>query len=43
MTPERWKNTIDSIRDKFIIEEENTMQLDEEGGINIEYVVFNSP
>ena len=43
MTPERWKNTINNIRDKFAIEEENTMRLDEEGGIDIEYVVFNSP
>ncbi len=43
MTPERWKITIDNLRDKFTVEEEDAIHLDEDGGIDIEYVVFKSP
>lgn len=43
MTPERWKITIDNLRDKFPVEEEDSIHLDEEGGVDIEYVVFKSP
>ncbi len=43
MTPEKWKNILGNVKDNFVIEEEGSEYLDEEGGIDIEYVVFNGP
>lgn len=43
MTPERWKIIIGNIKDNFEIEEEDTAHFDDEGGVDIEYVVFKGP
>ena len=43
MTPEKWQNLKGNIKDNFEIEDEGISHLDEEGGIDIEYVVFNGP
>lgn len=43
MTPERWKDICGNIKDKFQIEEEGSEHIPEEGGIDIEYLVFKSP
>lgn len=43
MTPERWKDIVGNIKDNFTIEEEGNEHIDEEGGIDIEYIVFNGP
>lgn len=43
MTPEKWKNILGNIKDNFAVEEKGSEHLDEEGGIDIEYVVFTGP
>lgn len=43
MQLERWQNLIGEIKDKFSIEEEGKERLEEEGGIDIEYIVFKGP
>ncbi len=43
MTPEKWKNILGTIKDNFAVEEQGREYLDEEGGINVEYVVFVGP
>ena len=43
MTPEKWENLIDNIKDKFEVEEHGTEHLDEMGGTDIEFIIFKSP
>jgi hypothetical protein len=43
MQPEKWIIIKGNIKDKFIVEDEGEERIDEEGGINIEYIVFESP
>lgn len=43
MTPEKWQNILGNIKDKFEIEEEKEEHLEEQGGMDVESVVFNSP
>jgi hypothetical protein len=43
MTPEKWKNILGNIKDNFTVEEEGNEHLDEEGGIDIEYIIFIGP
>lgn len=43
MNIEKWKNTLSHIKDTFTVEDEGTEHLDEEGGIDIDYIVFKGP
>ena len=43
MQPEKWENTKGNIKDNFKVEDEGKEHVDEEGGINIEYIVFDGP
>jgi len=40
---DRWKETLDLIREKFEIEDEGVLELDEYGGTKIEYIIFEGP
>lgn len=42
MTPEKWQNLIDDIKDKFEVEEHSSQHLDEHGGTDIEFIIFKS-
>lgn len=43
MTEEKWGNIIGNIKDNFTVEDEGSSHLDEEGGVDIEYIVFHGP
>ncbi len=43
MTPEKWQNIISKVKDDFKIEESSKYHLDEEGGTDIEFIVFQGP
>jgi len=43
MTPEKWKNITGNIKDSFKVEDEGKEHLDEEGGVDIEYIIFQGP
>ena len=43
MLPEKWKNLIGDIKDKFEVEEQSKEHLDDQGGTDIEFVIFKSP
>ncbi len=43
MTKDKWKDILGNIKDKFEILEHEIEHLDEEGGIDIEFIVFKSP
>ncbi|KKQ60294.1 MAG: hypothetical protein US81_C0025G0001, partial [Parcubacteria group bacterium GW2011_GWE2_38_18] len=43
MTKERWQEILGQIKDSFSIEEEGSEHLEEEGGVDIDFVVFNGP
>jgi len=43
MDIERWKDTTNHIKDKFEVEDEGSEHIDEEGGIDIDYIVFEGP
>lgn len=43
MQPEKWKITKGNIKDNFKVEEEGDVHLDEEGGVDIEFIVFEGP
>ncbi|MEK7097700.1 MAG: hypothetical protein AAB906_02540 [Patescibacteria group bacterium] len=43
MRPERWENIKGQIKDNFTVEEHDTEHLDEDGGIDVEYLIFNGP
>jgi hypothetical protein len=43
MLPERWQDIKGNIKDNFSVEDEGGEHLDEEGGIDIEYIVFKGP
>ncbi len=43
MSPERWKNLTADIKDKFEVEETNNFHLEEEGGLDIEEIIFKGP
>ena len=40
---EKWKNILGNIKDKFEVQDEGKLHLDEEGGIDIEYIEFQGP
>ncbi len=43
MHPEKWKNILGHIQDNFSVEEHDTYHLEEEGGKEVEFIVFTSP
>lgn len=43
MLPEKWESIKGNIKDSFTVEDEGKQHLDEEGGIDIEYIVFEGP
>jgi hypothetical protein len=43
MTPERWLNAKNELKDKFEILDEGQTLLEEEGGITIDHIEFTSP
>jgi hypothetical protein len=43
MTKEKWEEIKGNIKDRFQIEDEGGEFLDDEGGVEIEYVVFRGP
>ncbi len=43
MKPEKWENLIGVFKDKFEIEEHDKKHLDEQGGTDIEFIIFKSP
>lgn len=43
MTKERWREIVGRIKDNFQIEDEGSYHFDEEGGVDVESIVFNGP
>ncbi|MFH1744553.1 MAG: hypothetical protein ABH881_00065 [bacterium] len=43
MQEEKWKNIVGNIKDNFEVEEHNTEHIEEEGGVDIEYIIFRGP
>lgn len=43
MLPEKWENLVDDINDKFEVEDQGRQHLDEQGGTDIEFIIFKSP
>jgi len=43
MLPEKWKNLIDDIDYKFKIEKQGKEHIDDQGGVDIEFVIFEGP
>jgi len=43
MTEEKWKNILGHIKDNFKIEDEGNEYMEDEGGVDIDYVVFQGP
>lgn len=43
MQPEKWIVIKGNIKDNFAVEDEGSEHIDDEGGIDIEYIVFQSP
>ena len=43
MTLEKWQNTINNIKDKFEIIEEGKEHIEDQGGVDVEFIVFKGP
>lgn len=43
MQMERWQTIVGNIKDNFSVEDFGSEHVDEEGGIDIEYIVFHGP
>ncbi|MDD5031751.1 MAG: hypothetical protein PHR36_01765 [Patescibacteria group bacterium] len=43
MTEERWKDIVGNVKDKFKVEDEGREHLDEQGGVDIEFIIFTGP
>ncbi len=43
MQPEKWENLIDDIKKKFEVEKQDKEHLDEQGGTDIEFIIFKGP
>jgi len=43
MLPEKWENLVDDIKDKFEVEKQGKEHLDDQGGTDIESIIFKSP
>ncbi|MFW5888666.1 MAG: hypothetical protein ACOCVY_03045 [Patescibacteria group bacterium] len=43
MTPEKWQQIIGEIKDNFEVEKNEKERIEEEGGVDIEYIIFKGP
>ena len=43
MTPERWQDIVGNIKDNFTVEDEGSEHIDDEGGVEVKYVIFLGP
>lgn len=43
MTLEKWNQIVGQIKDGFEVEEHNSYHLEEQGGTDVEYIIFFSP
>lgn len=43
MTKEKWTSIVGNIQDKFNVLEFEKEHIDDEGGVDVEYIVFESP
>ena len=43
MLPEKWKQIVGNIKDNFKVEEDGKENFEEEGGAEIEYIIFAGP
>ena len=43
MFPDKWQQIVGNIKDSFKVEEYEKAHLDEAGGIDLEYIIFQGP
>lgn len=43
MLPEKWQEIVGNIKDNFEVLESGSEHLEDEGGADVEYIVFNGP
>ena len=43
MLPKKWQEIVGNIKDNFKVEETGKERLEDEGGAEIEYIIFNGP
>ncbi len=43
MTVEKWKDIVGKIKDGFKVEDEGEEHFDEQGGVDIEFIIFEGP
>lgn len=43
MQIEKWKIIIGNIKDNFKVEDEGTEHIDDEGGVDVDFIVFQGP
>ncbi|MCK5211447.1 hypothetical protein KAJ89_01975 [Candidatus Parcubacteria bacterium] len=43
MNQDKWAKIIGNIKDNFKLEDEGEQHIDDEGGVDIKYIVFNGP
>ena len=43
MQIEKWKTIIGNIKDNFKVEDEGTEHIDDEGGVDVDFIVFYGP
>lgn len=43
MLEEKWQAVVGNIKDNFEVEDSGSEHIDEEGGIDVEYIVFQGP
>ncbi len=43
MTNDKWKEVLDNIKEKFGVLDEGREHLDDEGGVDVEYMEFQGP
>jgi hypothetical protein len=43
MLPEKWQQLVGNIKDNFKVEENEKSHFDEDGGIDVEYIIFAGP
>lgn len=43
MLPKKWQEIVGNIKDNFKVEESGQERFEDEGGADIEYIVFNGP
>jgi len=43
MLPEKWQQIVGNIKDNFKVEADGKEHFEDEGGFDVEYIVFNGP